>query len=221
MRREELFKLWLIDPNKVEQYMLQTKTKKEESLVRSYIKDFIAITGVTEIRNGPGMGVRIVGEGLIHDQQENIESLETIYGSFSGKMNDLKSEINDFKKSRTYEILTEIGFSKGEIKDLFFTEKSIVYKKISEKLKENEDRMSLNILIDTPTEILGGLIQYIWSKMVKYPGRVLSAEEKNGTIIVFLSGEVGKFIGQSGKNIERMKSLLNKDISAYSLEEAN
>jgi len=222
MKKEQLFNLWLKDPNKVEAYMISMPSKKEESIVREYIKEFVGLTGITEIRTGSGKGYRIIGTGLIHDQQKEISNIETIHGIYSGDMNTLKNKIKSFKNSKSFDLLLEIGFSASEIKDIYFSSKTSFIQNVSKKLNENEDKMSLNILINTPNDIMGGLIQYVWGKLVKYPAQVMDIKEnENGSINVIVSGEVGKFIGQSGKNIEKMKSLCNKDISVYSLEEAS
>jgi len=216
----DLWILWITNPNLLELEIINSPTKREESLVRQALDMFKGITGLREIKQS---SQRAIGEGLFHTSQVEVSHMTLFNGSSYDNMDSLLSEYKSFchKDSDTYMWLLNIGFTKEEIPDLFFLSPRDIYKDISGKLDENSEEISPTALCECPPYLLGGAIQFVWSKLVKNYGSVILAEpigaDKN-LIKVTISFGMGTFLGQGQQNIERMKNLVCKNITVTSLD---
>jgi len=215
---DQLWLLWLKDPNKVEQLMLDAKSKKEESKIRELMKEFSLSTGLKEKRVGPGMGTRVMGTGLSHEMQQEFSEIDTFYGIFSGNKVELELNKKEFLNKNS-EWLKEIGFNEEEIKDLFLSSKKEAFAKIASKIEENKFSISLETTRNTPEELIGGVLQFIWNELIKTPGNVVDCFVEDKMIYVTVDSKAGKFVGKGGLNIDKMKATLRKDISVSSIED--
>ena len=218
MNRDDLWNLWIKNPNKVEQYMLQTKNKKEERVIRDMIEDFILETGITEIRSGSG-GYRILGTGLLHEQQEDLVEIETIFGKKSLSISDIDSLVERSKSTDEYKWLLSM-YSDSEIKELYLSSRLDLTDKIALKLEATEDTLSVDQISKTPTLFLTGTLQYLWNRSTENPGKVIAVEKVGSNLNVTVDSSAGKFIGSGGENIRKISMLMGvQNINVISAEE--
>jgi len=213
---EELKKIWNENPNKVEQIMLQQRTNSEYTKIRNLIKELISKTDVIEQRTGEGVGYRELGTGLVHRNQDSEIEMETIFGLKKINPKEFIKSIEE-NADKSYEWLSKI-FDKNEIIDIYLSRKGVAIQKIAKKLKEKESELTKDIL-NAPELFMGGVLQYLWNKIVKIPGTIENVEIEKFSMKVFIPSGAGTFVGTNGANLNKIKDIIGEyNISVISNE---
>lgn len=213
--RQEARDIWLENPSQLELISKDMPTAREEGEIKRFMNDFKEETGL--IKYKPEFTHRIVGEGLFHSSQLSLNEIEidTIFGTISGRPSAVAKEIEEIKSSNSTYLWLKTIFAEKAEDLLWLIDKESFYEEISKKLS-NTPELPVSTIRNVPEQVLGGVILWAWSQIVKYPGVILDAFYDDQNNIVVTVEKSGKFVGEKGRNVQTIEQFLKKNISVHS-----